>query len=133
MKRLMYPVAIFSLAFVFLAGCQKEDDTTLKPDARLCPEVNMQNYDEVELIISDYLKSQQDSSSERNLTNLESWLKSSDCIRQISLTKGLYDSFPPQRAMHIDFSGKHLATGADLYLYIHDDGHLSISSFFYQR
>ena len=109
-------------------GCQKVDDNTFRPSARLSPEINMQNYHEVALIIADYLKSQKDTSSERNLNNLEEWLASSDCIKHVYRSRDLYDSFPPQLSMHLVFTHDQPAKGADLYLYINEDGRLSVAS-----
>lgn len=137
MKKFIYPSMLFlflTSSVSFLTGCQKEEDiTTPKPSAKLCPEINMQNFDEVERIIATYLKYQKDSSADQNLSDLQDWLSSSGCISRVHLYKSLYDTFPPQLSMHLDFSDKHPASGADLYLYVHDNGHLSIASFLYSR
>ena len=129
MKRFIFPVLLLFPVFILMSGCQKEEDEILiKPAARLYPEISMQNYDEAALIIDDYLKSQHDSSSEKNLSDLKDWLLSSECIRQVHLYKGLYDSFPPQLSMHMEFTPGQPSKGAHLYLYLNEDGHLSVAS-----
>jgi hypothetical protein len=83
-KLFIWLILIPCFAFI-VNSCQKDDNTENLKEVDICPEVAMGNFEEVGMIINDYLTLQTSNNLSENLSDLKKYLSKCNCIQSVKI------------------------------------------------
>lgn len=127
--KLIYRLIALSSGLLITTSCQKDDNADNSKDVNICPEVSMGNYEEVGMIINDYLQKHAVSSISDNQELLVDYLERCSCVQSVELdsagslrNRALYE-------LTVKFNINSEAVTKTLELQVINNGHLEFKKF----
>lgn len=127
-KRFIRGLSIFSVIF-FFNSCQKDSSNDNIKYVDICPEVTMGNFEEVGLILNDYLNNQTGNSESENFEQLSNYLESCACIQSVRTLSEKISANTGFKELELRFKVNSDTIAKTMDLIVFEDGRLEFSKF----
>ena len=130
MKRKLYIwLIIFCANLFFINSCQKDDNTDGLKEVDMCPEVAMGNFDEVGMILKDYLNYQSGRSYSEKLESLDKYLNKCKCLNVYKISSEEVKAFPGVMEYKLHFIVNTDTADKVMDLMVFEDGRVEFMKF----
>jgi hypothetical protein len=114
---------------LFINSCQKDDNSDNAKEIDICPEVAMGNFDEVGMILKDYLINQTSHQQSENLENLDRYLDKCNCLYSYEMSENKIQEFPAIVEYKLRFVRNSDTVNKTMDLFVFENGRIEFRKF----